>query len=392
MKAFSYAGGIGILLSCLLIAIAGCSPKAPAAPANGEPVGKRATPSPNSPFLPTVKEGFIVSEWARVPQVRSLAVSPDGKTVFTGSKTGNISKITLENGVPKVETFLSGLDGSNGVCFLGDDLIVAELIRVRRFAAKDGFAPNASGRVILEGLPNERHHGARYVKAGPDGRIGIGIGAPCNVCLQEDDPRFATLCSFDGEGKDFRIEAKGVRNTVGFDWDPESGDLFFNDNGRDMLGDDIPPCELNRLPRGGEGAHYGFPFRWGDNQPDPEFGDKAPDIKFVEPFVNYDAHVAPLGCYFPKGDSLRKTYPDKLLTAFHGSWNRSVPIGYQVVTVDVKTKKVEPLLWGFLDEANGDVHGRPVDIAELPNGTVLVSDDHAGVIWAVRIQTATEEP
>lgn len=381
-----------IVFACLLTAGVACSPKAPAGAASGTPVAKSTVEPENSRFLPTVKTGFVVSEWARVPSVRSLAVSPDGKTVFTGSKSGDISKITVQDGVPKVEVFLSNLNGSNGVCFLGEDLIVAELTRVRRFAAKDGFAPNSEGRVILNGLPDERHHGARYIKAGPDGRIRIGIGAPCNVCLREDDPRFATLSSFDGEGNDFRIDAKGVRNTVGFDWDPESGELFFTDNGRDMLGDDIPPCELNRLAEGGEGAHYGFPFLWGDNQPDPEFGERAPELEFVKPFVNFDAHVAPLGCHFPKVESLRKAHPSKIFTAQHGSWNRSEPIGYQVVTVDLKTKAVEPFLWGFLDKSNGDVYGRPVDVAELADGTLLVSDDHAGVIWAVKTQTATEEP
>lgn len=381
-----------VFLSLALISGFGCQAKA----TNNGPSEPKATVTPaqasSSPFLPTVKQGFLVSEWARVPGVRSLAVSPDGKTVFTGSRTGTVSKISIENGTPRVETFLSELNGSNGVCFLGEDLLVGELTRVRRFAAKDGFAANDPGRVILDGLPNELHHGARYLKVGPDSRVRIGIGAPCNVCLREDDPRFATICSFTGDGEDFRIDAKGVRNTVGFDWDPETGDFYFNDNGRDMLGDDIPPCELNRLPKGVESGHFGFPYYWGDNQPDPEFGAKAPDLEFFKPFVKYQAHVAPLGCYFPKSDTLRKTYPGKLLTAEHGSWNRSIPIGYRVVTVDLASKKVEPLLWGFLDEANGKVSGRPVDIAELPDGTVLVSDDFAGVIWAVRIQTATEEP
>ena len=340
------------------------------------------------PFLPECKDGYTVSRWADVPNARSLAVSPDGKVVFVGSRSGWVSKVEVgEDGQPTVSTFQENLNSSNGVCFVGDDLYLGELTRIRRFKGSDGFPSGAEGEVVLDGLPAETHHGWRYIRQGPDGRLRIAIGAPCNVCERKDDPRFATICSFDTEGKDFRIEAKGVRNSVGFDWKPGSRDLVFTDNGRDHLGDDIPPCELNILPSGREGSHYGFPYFWGDNQADPKFGDKAPDLEFVQPIVKFQAHVAPLGCYFLKGDKAREDFGDSIYVAQHGSWNRSSPVGYRVVAVDLEQEKKEivPFLWGFLDSDDPNKrYGRPVDIAELPDGTMLVSDDFGGVVWAVR--------
>lgn len=387
MKTTAHLSSKVLLVTWLLLSTSGCTKpaggggeSAPATSASSSPVAQAA----QGQFVPQVREGFEVREWAKVPDARSLALSPDGKTLFVGSRSGFVHKVTLGGEAPKVEKFQEKLNGSNGVCFVGEDLYLGELERVRRFAGKEGFPLNAEGEVVLEGLPAETHHGWRYMKAGPDNRIYIGIGAPCNVCERPDDERFATLCSFTPEGKDFRVDAAGVRNTVGFDWHPASGDLYFTDNGRDLMGDDVPPCELNRLPKGESGRHYGFPYRWGANQPDPEYGDKAPQgIDFVAPVVDMQAHVAPLGCHFPRHQNLAKL-KEQILICQHGSWNRSSPVGYQVVSVDLsqEEKKPEPFLFGFLQE-DGTRHGRPVDVLELKDGTVLVSDDEGGKIWAV---------
>lgn len=341
-------------------------------------------------FLPSARPEFQVSLWADVPNARSLALSPDGRLLFVGTRKGDVHKVTIsETGeCEKVEIFQTDLVGSNGVCFLGDDLYVGELRRIVRFPAKGGFPLLGKGEVVLEGLPNETHHGWRYMKASPEGRLMLAIGAPCNVCLRADDERFASICSLKPDGTDFRVEARGVRNSVGFDWHPGSGDFYFTDNGRDMLGDDIPPCELNVLPKGKTDRHYGFPFFWGDNQRDEQVKEQPPEREFSKPVVKFGAHTAPLGCYFPRHERWKGLLDGKALVAQHGSWNRSTPAGYQVVAVDplAADPKVEPFLWGFLGSAlsNYRVSGRPVDVTELADGTLLISDDNKGKLWAVR--------
>lgn len=390
------------LLCLLLLCSLGCSGNAaPSGPrtiqtpkpqATAEPV---VTPTPQpelaqlelalrKDFVPKVRPGFKVTRWAEVRRARSLAVSPDGKYVFAGTQGRRVFKITVGK-EPKVEEFQDDLNAANGVTFSGSDLLVAERDKVLKFSSAKGFPLKDKGQVLVSGMPNDGHHGWRYIKAGPDGRVAIGIGAPCNVCVKED-PRFGSICSFAKDGSDFRVIAHGVRNTVGFDWHPDSGVFYFTDNGRDWLGDDIPPCELNSMTKEEEGSHYGFPYRWGDNQLDPEFGKKAPEgLSFTAPIVEFQAHVAPLGCHFPRHKAARKALPNQLVVAQHGSWNRSSPVGYQVVTVDFgKNKKVEPWLWGFLDPVSKrGVHGRPVDVAELADGSLLVSDDLGGVIWRI---------
>lgn len=370
------------LLGMCLLGLMACQTQA-------SPPQDSPTPKPSmqvaarSEFVPQVRSGLTVTKWLDVPGARSLAVSPDGKYVFVGTQGNTVFKVTT-GAKPKLEVFREDLRASNGVTFMGKDLLIAERTTVHKFSAKDGFPLKDKGSVLLSGLPNAGHHGWRYIKAGPKGRVAIAIGAPCNVCVKKDE-RFGSIASFANDGSDFRVVAHGVRNSVGFDWHPKTGKFYFTDNGRDMLGDDIPPCELNTMTSKEEGSHYGFPYVWGDNQPDPEFGDRAPKgLKFKKPLVGFQAHVAPLGCHFPRHKRWSSKLKNQLVVAHHGSWNRSSKVGYEVVTVDLdQGNKVEPLLSGFLTPS-GDVHGRPVDIAELPDGTLLVSDDHGNAIWQIK--------
>ena len=371
---------LGSLL--ILVTTLACAKKEPT-PSNTTTKSPPLT-RPGKDFLPQVAEGFQVRRWADVPNARSLAVSSDGKAVFVGSREDFVSKVTVGDKGVTVEPFQKGLEAGNGVCFLGEDLLVAQRTSILRYRAPEGLLPNAKGEVFLDGLPGEKHHGWRYIGTSPEQRVVIAIGAPCNVCERPDDPRFATLCSVDSDGGDFQIIAKGVRNSVGFDWHPETGELTFTDNGRDMLGDDIPPCELNVLQNPGD--HFGFPYLYGANVPDPEYGNKAPDLEFVKPVVEFQAHVAPLGCHFPRQSQLKEKLGSSVLVAQHGSWNRSSKVGYRVVTVDPEQEKpvAKPFLWGFVDPKDDKkIFGRPVDVAELPDGTLLVSDDFGSVIWAV---------
>ncbi len=352
-------------------------------------------------FLPVSSDGLVVQKWAQVPKARSLAVSPDGAYVFVGTQNDQVYRVKVksDSGAPRqAEVFVRRLECPNGVTFSKNRLLVAE--RQRVVAYKNWNRPiddesSEDPEIVIEQLPSERAHGWRYIKAGPNDDIRIAIGAPGNVCLRTDDPRFATICSFRPDGSQFKVVARGVRNSVGFDWvpadRPNPGAFFFSDNGRDNLGDDIPPCELNYLGPNESDVHFGFPYYWGYDQKDPDFATKKPaDLKTRMPVFGFQAHVAPLGCHFPRHQIWRQSLQGRLLVAQHGSWNRSSKVGYQVVSVLLAPSapgtqpigsELRPFLDGFLDEK---VHGRPVDIAELPDGTLLISDDHSGSIWSVR--------
>ena len=216
---------------------------------------------------------------------------------------------------------------------------------------------------------------------GPDGKLYVPVGAPCNVCL-EKDRRFASILRMNADGSGLEIFAEGVRNTVGFDWHPQTQELWFTDNGRDWLGDDLPPDELNHAPQ--PGAHFGFPFFHGNDLPDPVFGEQAPPRRFRPPAQALAPHAAALGMRFYTGTMFPEGYREQIFIAEHGSWNRSQPIGYRVTLVRLKENRpvaYEVFASGWLREEG--VIGRPVDLEILPDGSLLISDDHAGRIYRV---------
>ncbi|MBC59698.1 MAG: sorbosone dehydrogenase, partial [Gammaproteobacteria bacterium] len=235
---------------------------------------------------------------------------------------------------------------------------------------------------LNDSLPNRRHHGFKFLQVGPDGKMYLPVGAPCNVC--EEEEIFATLLNMDLDGSNLEIIAKGIRNTVGFDWHPVTGEIWFTDNGRDMMGDDLPACEINRISKFGQ--HFGFPYIHQGDLPDPNFGRGKHSDDFVPPVLKLGAHVAPLGMVFYRGGSFPESFNNTLFWAEHGSWNRRAKSGYRVMMGHISDDNSTitenaPFVNGWLQGQNN--WGRPVDVLNMPDGSILISDDMANVIYRV---------
>ena len=325
--------------------------------------------------------GFSIEEYADVPQARSLALGDRG-TLFVSNRKGRSVYAVVESDDGRTRTIelLDGMSTPNGIAFHDGDLYVAEIDRIYRYAnVEDRLEDMPEAEVLDIDLPSDRHHGWRYIGFGPDGKLYISIGAPCNVC---DEFGYAQIIRVNPDGTERETFASGVRNSVGFTWHPETGDLWFTDNGRDMLGDDIPPCELNRAPR--QGLHFGFPYCHGDDILDPKFGKKRDCANYTPPVQKLGPHVAPLGVKFYTGDMFPPEYRGQVFIAEHGSWNRSEKIGYRIslVRLDGDTAiSYEPFAFGWLQ--GQQVSGRPVDLIVKQDGSLLVSDDQAGKIYRI---------
>ena len=275
-----------------------------------------------------------------------------------------------------------GLNSPNGVAFWGGDLYVAEISRVLKFEDIENRLNHPPKAIVVRAtFPREGHHGWKFIAFGPEGRLYVSIGAPCNICLSQD-ARFASLTRMKPDGSEFEIYAKGIRNTVGFDWHPKTKELWFTDNGRDWLGDNQPPDELNRAFK--KGLHFGYPYCHGKNIADPEFGEKRSCSDFIAPVQELGPHVAALGMRFYTGDMFPEKYRNQIFMAEHGSWNRSRPIGYRITLVTLEKNKAtgyEVFAEGWLQGQN--YWGRPVDILIMSDGALLVSDDYAGVVYGI---------
>jgi glucose/arabinose dehydrogenase len=330
--------------------------------------------------------GFRIAVYAdNVPGARSMALSPSG-VLFVGTRSlGRVYAVVdqdHDNTADRVVTIARGLDMPNGVALWDGDLYVAEVHRIVRFDGIEAHLNSpAKPVVIYDGFPNDRSHGWKFIRFGPDGRLYVPVGAPCNVC-RRDDPVYATITSLNRDGSAFEIYAHGVRNSVGFDWDPRTGALWFTDNGRDGLGDDQPPDELNHAPM--RGLHFGFPHCHGGVLADPEFGGEQVCLQFAAPAVALPAHVAPLGMRFYTGRMFPETYYRQIFIAEHGSWNRSQKIGYRITLVRLQGDQpvaYEPFAQGWL--VGEMAWGRPVDVEVMPDGSLLVSDDLNGAIYRI---------
>lgn len=331
--------------------------------------------------------GFSIDVYAEVENARSMVMSPSG-VLYVGNRTEDkvyaVKDTDGDYRADKKWTIASGLNMPNGVAFKDGNLYVAEVSRVTRYDDIEARLDNPPAPVVInEDYPTETHHGWKYIAFGPDGKLYVPVGAPCNICDPEDSI-FASITRINPDGSGREIFAEGIRNSVGFTWHPETEEIWFTDNGRDHLGDDVPPCELNHAPQ--KGLHFGYPYCHGGTIKDPEFGDKRPCSEFTKPVQNLGPHVAPLGLKFYTGDMFPSEYKNQLIIAEHGSWNRSKKNGYRLSIVKLENGNslgYETFASGWLDEEAQKEWGRPVDVLLLPDGSLLVSDDQANVIYRI---------
>ena len=332
----------------------------------------------------TLPPGFRIAVYAAdVPNARQMALGPPG-VVFVGSNAAGkvYAVVDRDGGNRTVHVVASGLNMPSGVAFRDGALYVAAVNRILRYrdVARDPAHPPKS-EVVTDAYPSDTHHGWKFIAFGPDGRLYVPVGAPCNICTPPG-PLHATITRLDLAGGRPEVVARGVRNSVGFDFDPANGDLWFTDNGRDWLGDDQPPDELNHLTKVGE--HFGFPFCHGNGLRDPEHNAGHACGEFTPPARELGPHVASIGMRFYTGRMFPEKYRGGVFIAEHGSWNRSTPIGYRVTFVKIENGRAtsyEPFAAGWLK--GGAASGRPADVLVMPDGALLVSDDKAGRIYRI---------
>jgi glucose/arabinose dehydrogenase len=372
-----------LALLALIAAVAGSPPACGAA---------RRTSGPLPLASIHLPPGFSISLYARVPGARSMTLSPKG-ILYVGSREGDrvFAVVPSRDGGgfergERVVPIGSGLDEPNGVAWRDGALYVAEVTRVIRFDAIDDHLDSPPApRALPVTFPHQSDHSWKFIRFGPDGFLYVPVGAPCNICEPKDPQAGLTRMRPDGSG--YQVFARGIRNTVGFDWQPGTNVLWFTDNGRDWLGDDRPPDELNRAPQ--PGMHFGYPYCHGGDIPDPEYGGKHPCSQFTPPVQKLGPHVASLGMRFYTGAMFPAEYKNQVFIAEHGSWNRSRPIGYRVTRVKVdggRALSYAPFAEGWLE--NGRAWGRPVDVQPLPDGSLLVSDDLAGAIYRIAYRSS----
>jgi len=331
--------------------------------------------------------GFQIELYARVPKARTLVILEDWGAVLVGSR-GDTIHIALDKDrdgkVDLVAPLMTGLNSANGIAWKEGWFYVAEQHRVSRFPAPDlKTLLQAKAEVLFDQLPDHSWHGWRYARFGPDGKLYVAVGSPCNICKVSGIE--GTIIRLNPGGGNPEIVASGVRNSVGFDFHPVTGDLFFTDNGADQMGDDSPPDELNHARI--KGLWYGFPYFGGGHDRTPDFKGETLPRKATFPVIEFGAHVASLGISFYKGNLFPKDFRHDAIVALHGSWNRSVPDGYRLMRIKFdkaanKAKAKEIFIDGWLN-ANGQSWGRPVDVKEMSDGSLLVSDDKAGAIYRI---------
>lgn len=385
-------------LCCILLLSGLAAARLPAIPA--APAQAGAPPADLPLNLIKMAPGFAIDVYASgVPNARQMVLGSKG-TLFVGTRNppaGNVVYAIVDKNndqkADQVLTIAKGLNEPNGVAFRDGALYVGEIHRIVRFdGIEDRLASPGEPVVVNDKLPTDRHHGQKFIGFGPDGLLYVPVGAPCNVC-ERDNPHYATILRMKPDGSGLEVFAHGVRNTVGFDWHPRTRELWFTDNGRDNMGDDVPRDELNLASKAG--LHFGFPYCHQGDVPDPEFGARRQCSEFQAPARQLDAHVAAIGMAFYTGTMFPEEYRNQIIIAEHGSWNRSTPQGYRLSLVKLEgnkavsyTRFAEGWLRGLKPAPAGgamvgDVWGRPADVLVMPDGALLVSDDRAGVIYRI---------
>jgi len=360
-----------LFVTCLLLSLAACK---------DDGIG------PAYPSEIKLPAGFKIAVYAEVPSARSLALGADG-TVFVGTREGDsVHAVRDEDGDHVAETIAvvaSDLDTPNGVAYRDGDLYIAEVSRILKLPGIDGRLDDPPAPVVVrDDFPRDTHHGWKFIAFGPDGKLYVPVGAPCNVC-DPDDERYSSIMRMNPDGSELEVYAAGIRNTVGFAWHPATKELWFTDNGRDKLGDDVPRDELNHAPKAG--MHFGFPYCHQGDTLDPEFGAGRKCDEFTAPARQLGPHVAALGMRFYTGEMFPAEYRGDIFIAEHGSWNRTDPLGYRVTRVRLdgaRAVSYDVFAEGWL-RSGGEAWGRPVDVLVMPDGALLVSDDEAGKLYRI---------
>ena len=348
--------------------------------------------------------GFSIDIYAEgLSNPRSMALSPNG-TLFVGTReapqniarggsagAGQVYAVLDRDNDQKADeviTIDTGLNAPNGVAFRDGSLYVAEINRILRYDLIESRLDNPPEPVVVtDAFPTDWMHGWKFIAFGPDGKLYVPVGAPCNVCDRADDePRYGSITRMNPDGSELEVFASGIRNSVGFDWHPATNELWFTSNGRDGLGDETPPDVLNRADR--QGMHFGFPYCHGGDLPDPQFGEARSCADFEPPALGLGPHVAALGMRFYTGDMFPERYRNQIFIAEHGSWNRSPAAGhtgYRLMVVHLdgdRPVEYEVFADGWLQDDN-TAWGRPVDVLVMPDGALLLADDGAGAIYRI---------
>ena len=331
---------------------------------------------------------FKISIFASdLDQPRQMIESKNG-TIFIGERSGQIIALIDSDGNGQADSkrvIADDLTYSTGVSIFEGDLYFSEISKIWKIQdIENWLQKNSSGFpekiLVTQDLPEDKWHGWKWLQHNAEGDIYTNVGAPCNICISEN-PQYASIIRLRDDNWEY--VARGVRNSVGFDFHPETSKLYFGDNGRDWLGDNSPACELNRVDE--DGLFYGFPYQHALNVKDPEYGDLESGYDYVDPILELGAHVAPTGLAFYDGEMFPKKYKNNIFITLHGSWNRSKKVGYKVVRVVLDGEgdvvDIKDFISGWLDGET--VLGRPAAPLIISDGSLLISDDKANVIYRI---------